>query len=112
MRIMRFQILTTQQEAYYTVLEAIHCLSTPRQLRVLFVQLLVNDCIPAPLLLWHTFQHEFSMDYFTQNRNEKELAVLNALQDVAHILFLHRKLLSDYGLSRATFHSGQCHSHL
>ena len=38
-----------QNEVAYTMQEAANALATLRQLRFLFVDLLINDCIPSPM---------------------------------------------------------------
>ncbi len=42
-------IFADNQEAPYCMSEAIANIKTPQQLRILFVHLLINECIPAPI---------------------------------------------------------------
>lgn len=48
-------LFADSNEAKYAILEGIQSLRTPRELRVLFVHLLVNECVTAPLTIWEHF---------------------------------------------------------
>ena len=48
-------LFANEKESEYALLEGVQALKTPCQLRLLFAHLLVNDCIPTPLLLWQKF---------------------------------------------------------
>ena len=50
-------LFADRNEAQYAIQEAIATLATPRQLHQLFVHLLVNDCVLAPIDIWTTYQH-------------------------------------------------------
>ena len=92
-------------EATYAVLEGICSLRTPRELRILFVHLLVNECVTAPVILWETFQENLSYDFILQNNGITELGINLALDDLAHLLEEYGKCLSDFGLPEATIHT-------
>ena len=79
-------------------MEAIQSLKTPRQLRLLFVHLLVNDCVPTPLGHWETFQESFALDYTLRNNNTLDLGLDHALQEIGQCLEEYGKTLSDYSL--------------
>ncbi|KAJ7348105.1 hypothetical protein DFH08DRAFT_627495, partial [Mycena albidolilacea] len=53
-------------EATYAMLEAVQNLRTPRQLRLLFVHLLVNNCVDSPITMWETFENELSYNFILQ----------------------------------------------
>ena len=48
-------LFANENESQYALMEAIQSLKTPRQLWLLFVHLLVNDCVPTPLAHWKIF---------------------------------------------------------
>jgi hypothetical protein len=56
-------LFANEKESEYALTEAIQSLKTPQQLCLLFVHLLVNDCVPTPLAHWDTFQESFALDY-------------------------------------------------
>jgi hypothetical protein len=56
-------LFANENESEYGLMEAIQSLKTPRQLQLLFVHLLVNDCVPTPLAHWKIFQENFALDY-------------------------------------------------
>ncbi|KAJ7923937.1 hypothetical protein B0H13DRAFT_1453125, partial [Mycena leptocephala] len=56
-------LFADRNEATYAMLEAIQNLRTPRELRVLFVHLLVNECVDAPLILWDIVQDHLAQDF-------------------------------------------------
>jgi len=80
------------------MLEAIQGLKTPRQLRVLFVHLLVNDCVPAPISFWETFSHHFALDFTLHNPNAPQGAINETLRELGKFLEEYGKELADYGL--------------
>jgi hypothetical protein len=92
-------------EATYAIMEGIQNLRTPHELRVLFVHLLVNECVTLPLTLWDTFQTDLAYDFILQNNNIVELGLNLALADLAHLIEEYGKRLSDFGLPEATIHT-------
>jgi len=85
-------------ESTLTLMEAVASLRTPRQLRMLFADLLVNDCIEYPLATWQQFTEYLSADFTLQNGGSQELGQSFALADVGHLLEDHGKTLDHYGL--------------
>jgi len=77
-------------EVSLAMLEATTTLHTPAQLRYLFVNLLVNDCITTPFLLWQ--------DFAIRHHNDTQLAIYFTLRDLQRLLQDHDKSLSMYGL--------------
>ena len=82
----------------YALMEAIQSLKTPKQRWLLFVHLLVNDCVPTPLAHWEIFQENFALDYTLQNNNTLDIGMDHALQEIGQCLEEYGKTLSDYGL--------------
>ena len=62
-------LFVTDKEGKYALLEAIQNLTTPWQLPLLFVHLLVNNCIPMPMLIWENLTHHLSCDQMLQHHN-------------------------------------------
>ena len=91
-------IFANEDEAEYALREGIDYLRTPRQLRILFVHLLINDCIPTPLRLWQRFHLQLSRDYILQHNNTEQIGINCALDELCHYLDEHGKTISDYGL--------------
>ena len=56
-------IFTNKQEARYALLKAIQTLHTPWQIWLLFVHLLINNCVPTPIQIWDTFKEHMAQDY-------------------------------------------------
>ena len=77
--------------------EAINTLCTPQQLQILFVHLLTNSCIDAPLKFWDTFQLEISEDFILKT-SDNEQGCDEALKQLRSILQGHSKHLNNYGL--------------
>ena len=84
-------------EASLAMLEATTTLHTPAQLH-LFVDLLVNDCITMPFLLWQDFIDHLSKDFTICHHNDTQLAIYFTLRDLQRLLQDHDKSLSMYGL--------------
>ncbi|KIM57182.1 hypothetical protein SCLCIDRAFT_29027 [Scleroderma citrinum Foug A] len=78
--------------------EAIATLTTPRQLRHLFVHLLVNDCILAPIDIWTMYQQHMAHDFTLQLGLNIDLGLNRTLEDLNKSLEEHGKSLSSYGL--------------
>lgn len=91
-------LFANEQESEYALIEAIQSLKTPRQLRLLFVHLLVNDCVPTPLAHWENFQENFALDHTLRNGNALDIGLDHALQEIGECLEEYGKTLSDYGL--------------
>jgi hypothetical protein len=98
-------LFADNNEGTYAMMEAIQTLRTPRQLRVLLVHLLVNDCVPMPLVMWETFHEELAYDFTLQNNNSLPLGANFALEEMAHLLEEYGKKLSDFGLPEPVIHT-------
>ena len=98
-------LFADRNEATYAMLEAIQNLRTPRELRVLFVHLLVNECVDAPLTLWDIVQEHLAYDFILKNNNTADLGINLALDDISHLLEEYGKRLSNFGLPEATIHT-------
>ena len=92
-------LFADKDEAQVCMQEAIDTLRTPQQLRILFVHLLTNSCIDAPLKFWDTFQLEISEDFILKT-GDNEQGCDEALKQLGSILQGHGKHLDDYGLPR------------
>jgi hypothetical protein len=92
-------------EAMYAMLEAVQTLRTPRQLRVLLVHLLVNDCVTTPMVMWETFHAELAYDFTLRNENVLEIGINLALEEMAALLEEYGRKLSDFGLPEPVIHT-------
>lgn len=99
-------------EAQYAMQEAVDSLRTPRQLRLLFVHLIVNDCAPSPLLLWEIFQHQLALDFILRHDGVEDIGQQHALQEIANYLEEHGKSLEHYGLPLPTVYSAEVENEL
>jgi len=97
-------LFTTEKEAEYALLEGIRNLKTPRQLRLLFVHLLVNDCISTPMLIWAKLAHDLSLDHTLRHRNQPQIGIEYALRELGHALSKYGKTLSNYSLPEPCTH--------
>ncbi|KIJ12162.1 hypothetical protein PAXINDRAFT_14936 [Paxillus involutus ATCC 200175] len=68
-------LFSDQNEAQYAMQEAVQMLKTPHQLHLLFIHLLVNDCIIKPIAVWNAFHGAISQDYALSNGHNAELAL-------------------------------------
>lgn len=91
-------LFAEENEAEYALHEATMALRTPRQIRILFIHLLVNDCIPVPLTTWDTYRPTLAFDFYVQNGHDITIAVNKTLQELAFLLEEYGKQLADYGL--------------
>lgn len=91
-------LFTNESEAEMALLEGIQALRTPRQLRILFVHLLVNDCMAAPRAIWDTVQQSLSRDYILEHHGVEEIGVSYALRDMGRDLETFGKTLGEYAL--------------
>jgi hypothetical protein len=78
--------------------EAVATLRTPQEMRVLFVHLLVNDCIPVAIQIWDRFWDKLSYNFILRNRGSNDLGSNQALQQMALFLSEYGKSLDQYGL--------------
>ena len=101
-------LFADHNEAQYAIHEAIHTtLATPRQLRLLFVHLLVNDCILTPIDLWATYKEYMAHDFTLQLGLNIDLALNRALEELGKSLEEYGKSLSFYGLPEPTTFSAE-----
>ena len=87
-----------RHESSLALLEATSSLRTPNQLRYLFVDLLINNCVPAPLLLWQEFAHDLTKDFHIRNHHDSRLASYLTLHEIQRLLQEHDESLATYGL--------------
>jgi PIF1-like helicase len=97
-------LFADEKEAEYGMREAIHFLKTPRQLRLLFVHLLVNDCILSPVDFWGIFENSLQLDFVLRLPDAPRLATDNALEEIGRYLEEHGKRLANYGLPEPHLH--------
>ena len=97
-------LFATQKEAEYAPLEGIQTLKTPQQLCILFIHLLVNDCIPMPMSLWNSLAKCLSIDHTLHDSNIQEIGINEALCEIAQYLEEYGKTLRDYGLLEPTLY--------
>ena len=95
-------LFANQNEAELAIQEAILTLRTPRQLHVLFVHLLVNDCIVTPLALWNTYSDAMAIDHTLRCGNNNDIGISRALHEIGTLLEEFGQTTSDYGLPEAT----------
>lgn len=55
-------LFDNEVEVEYAITEAVQALYTPRQIRLLFTDLLVNDCVPSLLSIWNKFREKMALD--------------------------------------------------
>ena len=91
-------LFSDSTESTLTLTEAVMSLRTPKQLRMLFADLLVNDCVDFPFVTWQSFADHLSYDFFLRHSNSSVVAHAFALDDLQNIIKEHGKRLSDYGL--------------
>ncbi|KAJ2929031.1 hypothetical protein H1R20_g8055, partial [Candolleomyces eurysporus] len=94
-------------EALFAMEEAVTSLRTPRKTRVLFIHLLIHDCIDAPLQLWQRFGHYMSFDFTIRNNGVAELGMDDALQEMGLFLGEYGKSLDKYGLPQPVAHMAE-----
>ena len=91
-------LFTDQNEAQYAIQEAINTLATPCQLCQLFVHLLINDCILAPIDMWTTYWQHMAHDFTLEFGLNMDLGLNCALEELNKSLEEHGESLSFYGL--------------
>ena len=101
-------VFADETEAEYALREADRILlKTPRQLRFLFADLLINDCISQPLYIWEMFQHRFCLDFILRQQDAPQIGIDLALQELGRSLEEHGKRLSNYGLPNPRSHGSE-----
>ena len=91
-------LFADRNEAQVCMDEAVKTFHTPYQLRILFVHLLTNSCIDAPLQFWDEFRSDMSKDFTQDATSNVEHAYDEALKHLGSLLRGHGKRLGDYGL--------------
>ena len=91
-----------QTELEYILNEAINTLKTPTQLRFLFVQFLVNECILTPLQCWNAFKNSLCLDFTLQYPDLPQIVFDHGLDHIALLLEEQGKQLSEYNLPQPT----------
>ncbi|OBZ77825.1 ATP-dependent DNA helicase PIF1, partial [Grifola frondosa] len=91
-------LFASDDEARYAMAEAIDTLRTPRELRILFIHLLMNECIPTPLEFWELFADALSRDFTLQADNSTAAGKNHALGELGHYLEEYGKQLASFGL--------------
>jgi hypothetical protein len=91
-------LFADENEVQYTFRDAIQALSTPSQLRLLFVHLLIHDLCPFPIQIWHEFEDQLSLDHFHASGRNRHLASELTLRDLSRLLDAQEKSLTLYGL--------------
>jgi len=100
-------LFADHNEAQYAMQEAINSLATPRQLQLLFVHLLINDCILTPIDFWTTYREHMAHDFNLQLGLNVDLALNQTLEDLSKSLEEYGKSLSFYGLPEPTMFSAE-----
>ena len=95
---MEMGLFADVNEAIYALQEAVHTLRTPHQLRLLFVHLLINDCIESPMETWQKFRNILCEDFMLRFHGDLGLATRHTLQHISRELEEHGKSPSDFGL--------------
>ena len=91
-------LFENETEAHYILNEAIRSLKTPSQLRFLFVQLLIDECILIPLQFWNTFQDRLCFDFSLRYPDLPQMATDHSLEHLEQLLEEQGKQLSEYNL--------------
>ncbi len=68
-------IFANEKEAFYAMREAVTEMKTPHELRLLFIHLLINECITCPRDVWDTFQADLIFDYKVRYNGNEEIAM-------------------------------------
>lgn len=91
-------LFADRDESSLTILEAVSSLKTPRQLRLLFVDLLINDSVEVPRSVWDEFSEDMALDFTLKNRGSVQLGLNDCLQELGGLLDEYGRSLTDYGL--------------
>jgi hypothetical protein len=87
-----------EREAEYALQEAITThLYTPKQLRRLFVDILINECTDTPLVLWERFRDQLSEDHRLRSGSDQH-GLNRTLEDIGRQLEEYGRNLRTFGL--------------
>jgi hypothetical protein len=100
-------LFAMQSEGEYALTEAVAALRTPREIRLLFIHLLLNDCLDNPANIWETFRHNLCYDYFLDHHGNEVIATELCLQELGRLLEAHGTRLSTYGINEARFYADE-----
>nr|VWP00470.1 Ubiquitin carboxyl-terminal hydrolase 7 [Ganoderma boninense] len=92
-------------EGELALIEGIQSLRTPFQLRVLYVHLLVNDCLLDPRCIWTTHSNALSLDCIDRRGGVLCLGEDDALNHIASLLEEYGHSLDDFALPHPSQHS-------
>ncbi|PIL35223.1 hypothetical protein GSI_03013 [Ganoderma sinense ZZ0214-1] len=92
-------------EGELALTEGINSLRTPFQLRVLFVHLLVNDCLLSPRAIWMSHSQPLSLDCIDRRDGVAALGEDDALDHIASLLEEYGRTLDDFALPHPSQHS-------
>ena len=95
---MEMGLFADVNEGTYALQEAVHTLRSPHQLRLLFVHLLINDCIQSPIDTWQSFRDVLCQDFVLRFHGDISLATRHSLQHISRELEEHGKSPTDFGL--------------
>jgi hypothetical protein len=85
-------------EAEYAFSESVRVLKTPGQLRFLFAEMLLADCILTPLRFWNNFKGHLTLDMSLRYPDAPQFATDQALIHISRLLEEHGKKPADYHL--------------
>ena len=100
-------LFAIESEAEAAIREGIKKLLTPYQLRNLFIWMLLDSQILAPMDLWTHFREDFSCDHVLQWPSNKNLVIDHTLSDINDRLEEHSKSLQEFGLPLPIEHSSE-----
>ena len=100
-------LFALQSEAEAAICEGIEKLLTPHQLRNLFVWMLLDGQVIAPMDVWNRYVDNFSQDHMLRFQSNPNLAIEHTLSDINLRLEEHGKSLEDFGLPVPTQHSSE-----
>lgn len=100
-------LFASMNEGQLAIHEAITSLVTPCQLRVLFVHLLVNDCISSPRAIWESYHTSLAQDFILRHNNAVTPGTNDALDHLDHLLEEYGANLDTYGLPQPSIHSSE-----
>ncbi|KAJ2996365.1 hypothetical protein NUW54_g7251 [Trametes sanguinea] len=87
-----------QNEGQLALAEAISSLYTPHQLRLLFVHLLVNDCLVSPIAVWNSYCDSLSRDHVLRHQGATTLGADDTLMELNRLLEEYGRSLTEFGL--------------
>lgn len=100
-------IFATETECVQAFIEAVLIYKTPSQLRFLFINMLLNNCIPVPIDFWQQFSAQLSLDYSLRLNGNTYAAESMCLDELNRVLAEHGHNLSDYGLPSSLVSRGE-----